>query len=96
MAKIGKSVKLNITIKEDLLSRADSYADENGMTRSGLLSLALTQYLNSVEAMPSVNKLMASMAALVDGTFNGALDPAEAEKRMESIQAAYKLLVDKK
>lgn len=96
MPKNGKSVKLNITVKEDLLSRADSYAEENGMTRSGLIALALTQYLNSVEAMPSVNKLMASMAAVVDGTFNGVLDPVEAEKRMESIQAAYRLLIDKK
>lgn len=96
MPRNGKSVKLNITVKEDLLSRADSYAEENGMTRSGLIALALTQYLNSVEAMPSVNKLMASMAAVVDGTFNGVLDPVEAEKRMESIQAAYRLLIDKK
>lgn len=96
MPKFVKSVKLNITMKEDLLARADSYADENGMTRSGLIALALTQYLNSVEAMPSVNKLMASMAAVVDGTFNGVLDPVEAQKRMESIQAAYSLLVGKK
>lgn len=96
MPKNGKSQKVNITVKEELLSRADSYADENGMTRSGLFALALAQYLNSVEAMPSVNKLMASMAAVVDGTFSGVLDPVEAQKRMESIQAAYSLLVEKK
>lgn len=94
--KRTKSAQVSITVRDDVLRRADAYADENGMTRSGLFVLALTQYLNSVEAMPSVNKLMATMAAVVEGTFQGEISPSEAEKRMEGIKTAYELLIDKK
>lgn len=84
--------KLSVTLREDLIERMDDYADENAMTRSGLIAVAVTQYLNAVEAMPSVNKLLSSMAAVVDGTFSGQLTPEDAEQRMVQIQNSYAAL----
>lgn len=83
------SKKLNVTIREDLLERMDDYADNNGMTRSGLIAIAVTQYLNAVEAMPSVNKLLIAMAAVSDGVLKGEMSPSEAEARMSAIQSTY-------
>lgn len=84
--------KLSVTLREDLIERMDDYADDNAMTRSGLIAVAVTQYLNAMEAMPSMNKLLSSMAAVVDGTFSGQLTPEEAEQRVAQIQNSYAAL----
>ena len=83
------SKKLNVTLREDLLERIDAYADENGMTRSGFLSVAAVQYLNAVEAAPSVNKMLAAMAAAAEGAIQGDLTPEEADAQMKAIKATY-------
>lgn len=94
MAK-ATAKKLNVTIREDLLERMDDYADENGMTRSGLIAMAVTQYLNAVEAMPSVNKLLNAMAAVSDGVLKGEMAPHEAEAKIAAIQSTYEELTKK-
>lgn len=94
---MSKSVakKLNVTIREDLVERMDEYADENGMTRSGLIAVAVTQYLNAVEAMPSVTKLLNAMASVTVGVLKGELPPRDAEVKMAAIQATYEELSKK-
>ena len=94
MSKVNAK-KLNVTIREDLLERMDNYADENGMTRSGLIAISVTQYLNAVEAMPSVNKLLKSMAAVSAGVLKGEMDPQEAKARLAAIQLTYDELTKK-
>lgn len=90
------SKKINITVDEELLGRIDKYAKANAMTRSGLLAMAAVQYLSAVELMPSVNKLLSSVAAVVDGTFSGELAPEDAEQRMQQIQNSYAALTGSK
>lgn len=94
MAK-ANARKLNVTIREDLLDRMDNYADDNGMTRSGLIAIAVTQYLNAAEAMPSVNKLLGAMAAVSEGVLRGEMPPSEAQARLAAIQATYEDLTKK-
>lgn len=88
-----KSMRLNVTIKSDIVERMDSYAKDNGMTRSALISIAVSQYLNAVEAMPSVQKLLAGMSEIVQQTAKGQLPPADALTRLEGIQDTYGKLV---
>lgn len=40
-----KSVRLNITIPEDELSKIDSFAKNHGMSRSGLIQAAAREYI---------------------------------------------------
>lgn len=94
MSKISAK-KLNITLREDLLDRMDNYADENGMTRSGLIAVAVTQYLNAVEAMPSVSKLLDAMSAVTEGLLRGEYTPRDAEAKMSAIRATYEELTKK-
>ena len=47
-------VKVNITLDEDLLQRIETYADENYLTRSGLITLATSQFLLQAEASRSI------------------------------------------
>lgn len=90
------SQKINITLQKDLLSRADEYASVNGMTRSGLISVALSQYLNAVEVQPSINKILASMAAVAEGAMSGEMSPVIASAKMEAIQQTYLDIMAKK
>lgn len=88
-----KSMRLNVTIKSDIVKRMDAYAKDNGMSRSALISIAVSQYLNAVEAMPSVQKLLAGMSEIVQQIAKGQLPPADALTRLEVIQETYGKLV---
>lgn len=47
-------VKVNITLDEELLQRIETYADENYLTRSGLITLATSQFLLQAEASRAI------------------------------------------
>ena len=72
-------MKINISINDDLLSKADSYAEQNFLSRSGLISLALTQLLNQYEMINTVKQLGAliesvSQASDLDDSLRSQLD----------------------
>lgn len=92
---MSSAKKLSVTIRSDLLDRMDSYAENNGMTRSGLIAIAVTQYLNAIEAMPSVTKLLSAMAAVSESVLKGDISPEDAETRMSAIRATYEELSKK-
>ena len=57
--------KINISINDDLLARVDNTADDNFISRSGLVSLALVQYLNQadmVKAISNISKCFSTIA----------------------------------
>lgn len=87
--------KLSISLPCDLLERMDAFAGDNGMTRSGLISLAVRSYMNAVEAMPSVNKVFAAFGAVADGVISGQLSKDAASVKLEDIQASYAGLQEK-
>lgn len=48
-----KNIKrINITIDEDLLNKVDSYLKNRYLSRSGLISLVLSSYLDYVFSSP--------------------------------------------
>ena len=61
------NVKFNISADENLIARADAYAEKNYMTRSGLVSLALTQFLNQNDIVQALNDISISIRKLADG-----------------------------
>lgn len=78
--------KINITMDDALLSRADEYADNNYTSRSGLISLALRSYLDSQDLMQAVKNMSVAMQVIAE---KGEITP-EQQKELDS----YKLLVD--
>lgn len=69
--------KINISINEDLLTRADNYGQENGLSRSGLISLSLNQYLSGQEAMSLLRGMNVAMRKIAD---KGEVDAETMEK----------------
>lgn len=59
-------MKINISLDDELLERVDSFADSNYMTRSGLISLALVQYLNTNEMTLAIKDLSLAVRKIAD------------------------------
>lgn len=89
------SERVNVTFNPDVLERINSYCKSSGIPRSAFLQMAASQYLDAVDAMPNVNKMLSAMAAVVDGTFSGEMPPDEARQRMDQISATYTALTGK-
>jgi metal-responsive CopG/Arc/MetJ family transcriptional regulator len=59
-------MKVGITLDDELLKRIDNYADANYMSRSGLLSLAATQYLNAADVQTAIKDISLAMRKIAD------------------------------
>lgn len=89
------SAKVNISLPPELLERMERYSKANNISRSGFVALSVSQYLNAVETMPDLQKLVGSMAAVFDGTIKGELSEQEQKERFERIQESYKTISEK-
>ena len=59
-------MKVNITLDDELMKRVDKYADENYMSRSGLISLATTQFLNASDVTTAIKDMSIAMRKIAD------------------------------
>lgn len=84
-------MKVQITLDDTLMKRVDAYADENYMSRSGLLSLAVTQYLNAAEVTKVIKEMAVCMRKIAD---NGTVDH-ETMEQLEDFERLSKMLVMK-
>lgn len=58
--------KVQISIDDKLLERIDNYADENYISRSGLISMGMSEYLTSKETMLLVKNLGLAVQKIAD------------------------------
>ena len=80
--------KVGIVLREDLLQRVDEFADRNYLSRSGLISIALNQYLNAQEVIILMRKLASLMQNIADNN----LTDDEMLKQLEDIKKMSDLL----
>ena len=90
-----RSKKLNVTVREDLVARMDAYARGHAMSRSGLISIAVSQYLDAMEALPVVTRLSNILAAVGEGAIKRTLTKDEAEEMLGQVQKSYADLMKK-
>lgn len=83
--------KINISINEELLDRADKYGEQNYLSRSGLISLALSQYLAAQEANAMLKGMSVAMQKIAD---KGEIDDATMEQ-LEDFQRICNAVVGK-
>ena len=58
-------VRVSISIDRDLLRRADDYALHNYLSRSGLVAVALSNYLNAQQMGRAMQEITALLSKLV-------------------------------
>lgn len=84
--------KIQVSLDDELLKRIDNYADDNYMSRSGLITLATTQFLNANEVTKAIVSLNTSMQKIAE---TGKLDP-ETMEQLEDWQRLANLLTTRK
>lgn len=84
--------KINISIDDELLERADKYTKKLYTSRSGLISIALASYMNSQEVIYAVNDLALAIRKIAD---NGFVDN-ETKEKLEDFERVSKLLLQGK
>lgn len=85
-------MKVGITLDEDLLVRADAFADRNYMSRSGLITIALAQYLNSQEMITAISDMALAMRKIADSgkVDHETLEQLEDFQRLAEMISGYK------
>lgn len=84
--------KVQISIDDELLKRIDTYADNNYMSRSGLFTIAINQYLNMNEVTSAIVRLNLAFEKIAE---NGNIDD-NTMKELEDWQRLANLLTSKK
>lgn len=80
--------KINISIDDSLLERVDKVADEHYMSRSGLISQSVIQYLNQFETVSAIKSISLCMNKIAD---QGEIDE-ESKKQLEDFERICRLL----
>ena len=81
--------KVQISIDDELLERIDRIADSNYMTRSGLISLSCTQYVNSQDVILAIRDMSLAMRKIAD---TGVVDD-ETMQQLEDFERMSKMLL---
>lgn len=81
--------KIQISINDDLLRRVDEYAVHTYNTRSGTITLALSELLISDEVVRSVSSMALSMQKIAD---TGKVDD-ETLRHLEDFERLSKMLI---
>lgn len=74
--------KINISIDDSLLERLDRVADENYMSRSGLISQSVIQYLNQFEIVLAIKSMGIAMNKIAE---QGEVDE-ETQKQLDDFE----------
>lgn len=81
--------KINISIDDDLLSRLDKVADDNYMTRSGLVSVACAQFINANELTLAIREISKAVSKIAD---NGSVDD-DTMSKIDDLQRVCNILM---
>lgn len=82
-------MKLGISLDDNLVARIDSYVSSNYMSRSGLISLACTQFLNANEVVVAVKELSLAMRKIAE---SGSID-VDTRKKLEDFERLFQFLL---
>ena len=84
--------KVQISIDDELLEQIDRIADSNYMTRSGLISLSCTQYVNSQDVILAIRDMSLAMRKIAD---TGVVDD-ETMQQLEDFERMSKMFLGTK
>ena len=86
------TTKVQITLDENLLQRVDTYADDNYLSRSALCSLALTQYINSNDALKALSDIAIALKKIANtGTIS-----EDDKKKLDDFEIYAQMLLGSK
>lgn len=84
--------KINISIDDELLERADKYTESLYTSRSGLISMALASFMNSQECILAIKDMSLAMRKIAD---TGMVDD-ETMQQLKDFEKMSQLLIQGK
>ena len=81
-------MKVQVSLDDKLMDRVDAYAKSNYMSRSALISLATTEYLNHADVISVIKDIGLCMRKIAD---NDSVDD-ETLKELEDYERLCKVL----
>lgn len=81
--------KIQVSMDDDLLARLDKYASNVYLSRSALVTLAVTSYLNSNDALLAMKDIALAVNKIAD---QGMLDD-ETKKQLEDFERLSKMIL---
>lgn len=84
--------KINISIDDELLERADKYTESLYTSRSGLISMALASFMNSQECILAIKDMSLAMRKIAD---TGIIDD-ETMQQLKDFEKMSQLLIQGK
>ena len=82
-------MKVQVSLDDALMKRIDDYADENYMSRSGFITLATTQFLNSADVTKAIKDIAVCFRKIAD---TGEVDEKEREQ-LENLERLSSFLI---
>ena len=82
-------MKVQISMDNALVQRVDQYAEENYISRSALVTIALTQFLNAQEVTSAVKDMAVCIRKIAD---TGEID-SETQQKLRDLEIRCKVLV---
>lgn len=82
-------MKVQISVNDDLLKRIDNYAEENYMSRSGLISMSCKQFLDSNDVIRCIKNLDIALQKIAS---KGEID-SETQDKLDDFARIAKLVV---
>ena len=81
-------MKIQMSLSEDLVKRLDNYANANYLSRSAVVTIAVTQYLQVNEMATMMSDISRAMKKIAD---TGEIDE-ETQNQIEKLEIAIQML----
>lgn len=81
---MGKT-RVVISFDDEILKKIDQYAELHGMTRTSFVNLACTEYLTSIEKVPSLSAALVQFAQIMDDSANGKISYSDTIDRLNDV-----------
>ena len=93
MKKKRETFNYSVTMDAELAKKLDDFCEKQNMSRSGATCLAVKQYLQSVEAMPSAFDVLKNFSSFL-ANFSG-MDKEEKKKALDEIESEARATRDR-
>lgn len=84
--------KFQISMDETLFKKVEEYAKNAGLSRSGFISLAASDYISAKEKAPKITEAFLAMATLMDSKIKGHISQEEMTKQLDELENGMKQL----
>lgn len=59
-------MKFNVSMQDDLYERVNTFCKSRHITRSGLITLSVQQYMDAIEQIPSIKEQLEEFRGILD------------------------------